>query len=524
MIFRSPHPDLQIPKAPLTQVVLRHAARLADKPAFIDGASGAVLTYRELAENIEHAAAGLAARGLRKGDVAAILSPNAPHYAVVFHAVAMLGGICTTVNPLYTADEIRHQLEDSGAKYLMTVPALMDKARASVPREGLREIFVFGEAAGATAFASLLESSAKIAQSPIDPVADCIALPYSSGTTGKAKGVKISHFAMVANLCQAEGGGMLQESDITLCVLPFFHIYGLTLLMNLGPYVGATVVTLPRFDPEQFLHCVQEYRVTYAPLVPPIVLFLAKHPLVEKYDLSSLRFIGCGAAPLGKGIQQACSDRLKVPVLQGYGMTEMAGVTHLMQREGHATKSGSVGPGVPNCETMIIDLHDGRRLGPGEEGEIWVRSPSAMLGYHNRLEETSSMLDRDGWLHTGDIGYADHEGYIYIVDRLKELIKYKAYQVAPAELEALLLTHPKIADAAVIPSLDAEGGEVPKAFVVVRETLTAEEVMTFVEERVAPFKKIRRVEFVELIPKSPSGKILRRVLVERERAMNGASK
>jgi acyl-CoA synthetase (AMP-forming)/AMP-acid ligase II len=258
--------------------------------------------------------------------------------------------------------------------------------------------------------------------------------------------------------------------------------------------------------------------VTFANVVPPIVLALAKHPAVGNYDLSSLRCVFSGAAPLGDPVAKACAERLGCQVLQGYGLTETSPVTHVGPADPERARPGSIGFPVSNTECRIVSTEDGRVLGPGEHGEICVRGPQNMRGYLGRPDATAAMIDAEGWLHTGDIGYADDQGYFYVVDRVKELIKYKGMQVAPAELEAVLLTHPSVADAAVIPSPDPEAGEVPKAFVVVKGEATPEGIMAFVAERVAPFKKVRLLEVVDQIPKSPSGKILRRLLVERERA------
>ena len=521
MIFRSSYPDIKIPQVPLTQLVLRHAERLADKPAFIDAASRRQLTYGQLAQDIGRAAAGFRRHGFRKGDVLGILSPNVPEYAVAFHAVATLGGICTTINPLSTPDEIRRQLVDSRARYLLTLSPLLANAQAGAQGTSVESLFVFDEAPGAVPFAELIDHDTSVTQLPVDGYNDLIALPYSSGTTGVAKGVMITPHAIAANLCQVEEVGFFEESDVVISVLPFFHIYGLTLTLNAGPYFGCTVVTMMRFELEPFLAALQAFRVTCAPLVPPIVLALAKHPLVERFDLSSLRVIFCGAAPLGGSLQRACEERLKVPVRQGFGMTELAGASYVVAQ--NATRIGSVGVPLPSCETRIVDIESGRDLGTGDEGELWIRSPTMMRGYLNKPDATAATLTSDGWLKTGDIGYIDEDGFVFIIDRLKELIKYNAYQVAPAELEAVLVTHPAVADAAVIGSPDAECGEVPKAFVVLKGEVTGDELMAHVAARVAPYKKIRRIEFIDAIPKSPSGKILRRVLIERERTARSSS-
>jgi acyl-CoA synthetase (AMP-forming)/AMP-acid ligase II len=521
MIFRSPLPDVTIPDMPLAQFIFQRAEARADRPALIEGATGRALTYGQLARAIERAAAGLASRGFKKGDVFAIYAPNCPEYAIAFYAVARLGGINTTVNPLYTVEELTFQLNDSGTKYLLTTPHFIDKAREAVARSGVKEVFVLGEAEDAVPFARLLEADGPAPAVAINPREDLVALPYSSGTTGLPKGVMLTHYNLVSNLRQAEGCEPLPEDDVLVAVLPFFHIYGMVMILSQGLYRGATLVTMPRFDLEEFLRVLQDYAVTRAYTVPPIVLALAKHPLVDKYDLSPLRAIACGAAPLGPEVAAACAERLGKVVRQGYGMTEASPLTHFTPLNLEKINRGTSGQPVPNTECKIVDVGTGEELGPDQEGEIWVRGPQVMRGYLNRPEETAATVDGQGWLHTGDVGFADEDGFFYIVDRVKELIKYKGLQVAPAELEAVLLTHPAVADAAVVPSPDEEAGEVPKAFVVLKSPAAAEELMAFVAARVAPHKKIRLLEFAEQIPKTASGKILRRVLIERERKAAG---
>lgn len=517
MIFRSPYREATISEQPLAEFVLRRAADLPDKPALIDAATKRAMTYGELAEAVRRVAAGLHARGMRKGDVLALFSPNLLEYAVAFHAVATLGGVVTPVNPLYTAPEVAHQLKDAGAKFLLTIPPLVDRALEAAEGTSVEEVFVFGEAKGATPFSSLFQNEGIMPEAEINSREDLVALPYSSGTTGVAKGVMLTHYNMVANLCQLQDHDQTSEQDTLIAILPFFHIYGMNVVMNLGLSKGATIVVMPRFEMEQFLTAMQTYEVTRAHLVPPIILALAKQPVIDDYNLSSLKLIMSGAAPLGESLTAACCERLNCVIKQGYGMTESSPVTHMCGEDPKGIKNGSVGQCIPSTECKIVDLETGAELEPLQEGELWVRGPQVMKGYLNRPEATAQTVDADGWLHTGDIGYADAEGHFFIVDRAKELIKYKGFQVAPAELEALLLTHPAVADAAVIPSPDEEAGEVPKAFVVLKGETTERELKEFVAARVAPHKKIRRLEFIEQIPKSPSGKILRRVLVQRER-------
>ena len=520
MIFRSPYPDVSVREITLTEFVLQRADELGDKPALIEGASGRTISYAQLGESVKSVAAGLAGHGLSKGDVFAIYSPNLPEYAVVLLAVASLGAVNTTVNPLYTADELAHQLKDSKAKFLITVEAFLGNARQAAAEAGIEKLFVFGEAEGAIPFVSLLKSEGEPPEVSINVHEDVVVLPYSSGTTGLPKGVMLTHHNLVGNIHQIvgfKGLTALSEQDTLMGVLPFFHIYGMVVILNYAVSRGATIVTMARFDMEQFLELMARYKVTMAHLVPPIVLGLAKHPAVDNHQFPALRAILSGAAPLGEPVAREAAERLGCTIVQGYGMTEMSPVTHLGLDEAGKGRITSAGRVVPNTEVKIVDIETGEVLGPNQEGELVMRGPQVMKGYLNNPEATAGSII-DGWYHSGDIAYVDEDGHFYVVDRVKELIKYKGFQVAPAELEALLLSHPEVADAAVIPSPDEEAGEVPKAFVVLRGNVTAEELMDFVAGQVAPHKRIRLLEFAAEIPKSLSGKILRRVLVQQERA------
>jgi acyl-CoA synthetase (AMP-forming)/AMP-acid ligase II len=520
MTVRSRFPDVTIPEVPYFALILQHAQEWKDRPAFIDGPTGRTLSYGQVAGGARLVASSLAKRGFKKGDVFAIYSPNIPEYAIAFHAITMLGGIVTTANPLYTVDELAFQLSDTKAKYLVTIPLFVEKANAAAKLSQVEETFVFGEAQGATPFASLLKSDGQLPEIKIDPRRDICAMPYSSGTAGRPKGVMLTHYNLVAITAQIEGVGTttFDENSRSLAILPFYHIYGMVALMNYPLYKGALAVTMPRFDLEQFLKIIQDNRVTHLYLVPPIVLALAKHPLVGQYDLSSVKLINSGAAPLDEGVQKQCAQRIGCLVTQGYGMTETSIAISVSTDNPSETRVGSSGQLLPNMEAKILDVATDTELGPNERGEIVVRGPNIMLGYLNDPDATARTLDKDGWLRTGDIGYIDDDGYFFVVDRVKELIKYKGFQVAPAEMEALLLSHPAITDAAVIGSPDEEAGEVPKAFVVTKAPITPDEIMAYVAERVAPHKRIRKLEIVDEVPKSASGKILRRLLVERERA------
>jgi acyl-CoA synthetase (AMP-forming)/AMP-acid ligase II len=504
------------PRMDLPAYALRHAARLGDKPALVDGVTGRTITYRELAADADRVAAGLVARGFHPGDVLAVHCPNLPEYAVIAYGAMAAGGIVTGANPGLTVEELAGQLADAGARLLVTVPALVDRAVAAAEKAGVEEVYVLGAAPGATPFGELTGHTYPSVRVPIDPDRDLAALPYSSGTSGLPKGVELTHAAMVANVRQSQEALGFRQDDVVVAVAPFFHALGFNVVLPGSLAAGATVVTLARFELAAFLRVIQQHRATLTIVVPPIVLALAYHPLVDSFDLSSLRAVGVGAAPLGAGPEERCAERLGCSVTQGLGMTEATAM--IAGGPLDAPRRGSVGRLVPGTEARIVDPDQHTDLAPGRTGELWVRGPQLMRGYRHNPEATARTIDPDGWLHTGDLCSFDTDGYLYVVDRLKELIKCNGYQVAPAELEHLLLTHPAVADAAVVPRPDPEAGEVPVAHVALRGPATAEELLGYVAERVAPYKRLRAVELTETVPRSPAGKLLRRVLVEAERA------
>jgi acyl-CoA synthetase (AMP-forming)/AMP-acid ligase II len=522
MIFKSPHPAISIPNITISEFVLQQADKYGPKTALIEGTTGRSISYDQLRPLIGSLAAGFAREGVKQGDVFGIYCPNLPEYVLAFHAFATLGAVATMVPTLLTSAEVASQLHDSKARYLLTIPALMERARSAANSAQIEKTFVIGEAEGATPISSLMSGDENLPHVTLQPDIDIAALPYSSGTTGFPKGVMLTHRNLVAMLCQMNAIAPLEENDTVICVVPMYHLYGLHVIANLALTNGATVVTLPRFELSEFLKALEKYRVTVAPLVPPLVLTLSRSPEVDNYDLSSLRLIHCGAASLSDDVARACAQRLGCDIRYGYGLTEVSPLSHVTDPAEH--KPGSVGHCLPNTECRIVDHTNGRELGANEEGEIWIRGPQVMKGYLGNPTATAEMLDAEGWLRTGDVGFVDEDGQLFVVDRVKELIKYKGRQVAPAELEAVLLLHPQIADAAVIPSPDEEAGEVPKAFVVLRPGVNADAnadaIMDFVAERVAPHKRIRKLEFVAEIPKSLAGKILRRVLIEKERQRN----
>ncbi|MEU9475583.1 4-coumarate--CoA ligase family protein [Streptomyces sp. NPDC048191] len=521
-MFRSEYADVPPVELPIHEAVLGHAADFGERPALIDGTDGTTLTYEQVNRFHRRVAAGLADAGVRKGDVLALHSPNTIAFPTAFYAATRAGASVTTVHPLATPEEFAKQLGDSGARWIVTVSPLLEGARRAAELAGsIREIFVCDSAPGHHSLVDMLATTAPEPRLAFDPAEDVAALPYSSGTTGVPKGVMLTHRQIATNLAQLEPAVTMAPGERILAVLPFFHIYGLTALMNAPLRKGATVVVLPRFDLESFLAAVEKHRITGLYVAPPIVLALAKHPAVTRYDLSSLRYVISAAAPLDAHLARACAARLGLPPIgQAYGMTELSPGTHVVPLDRlHDAPAGTVGRLIAGTEMRIVSLDDpGKDHGTGESGEILIRGPQVMKGYLGRPDATTAMIDADGWLHTGDVGHVDEDGWLFVVDRVKELIKYKGFQVAPAELEALLLTHPGIADAAVVGAYNDDGNEVPHAFVVRRADtaagLTRNEIMLYVAERVAPYKRVREVTFVDTVPRAASGKILRRELRE----------
>jgi len=521
-MFRSPFPDESVPAQSVFDFLFADLSpEDAARPALIDGASGAETSYGALKSGAEALAGAFATRGVGIGSVVALHCPNVPAFAIVFHGILRSGATATTLNALYGAEEIATQLTDSGATMLVTVSALSAASFAAAEKVGIpaERVVVLDGADGHPSLRDLLSEGAQAPEVNFDPATHVAVLPYSSGTTGIAKGVQLSHTNLVANVQQCNPVLDVTPADRVLALLPFFHIYGMTVLLNLALRRRATLVTMPRFDLPEFLRIIQDHRCSYVFIAPPVAVALAKHPLVDDYDLSSVRQVFSGAAPLDADLAAAVATRLKTRVRQGYGLTEASPVTHVLPLDQGAISTGSIGVTVPNTESRLVDAETGADIalptsGRSAPGELWVRGPQVMLGYLNRPDATIDTIDSDGWLHTGDVASVGEHGEFFIVDRLKELIKYKGYQVAPAELEALLLTHPEVTDAAVIGVAHETSGEIPMAFVVRQEgsTLDEEQVMSFVAEQVAPHKKVRRVAFIEAIPKSSSGKILRKDL------------
>lgn len=503
--------------------VLARSAERGRRTALICASTGRTISYAELPALVERTAAGLAALSIGQGDVVAIFAANSPEYVLAVLAVARLGAVVTTASPLYTANDLAKQLKDSKARVLLTSSSLAGTWHAALGDTGVEHVVTFddprparaGSPVPLVAFDALAGASTPPPRVAIDP-ADLFALPYSSGTTGLPKGVMLTHGNIVANILQTDSAGHYADGeDTTIAFLPFFHIYGLTVIALMGIWAGATLVVVPKFELESYLALVERHRATFLHVVPPIVVALAKHPAVDGRDLTSIRKLFSGAAPLGAEVTGQCTRRLNCVLQQGYGLTETSPAALITSEQVARHKHGSIGAPVANTECRVVDPETARDVEPGQDGELWIRGPQVMRGYFNRPAETAAAIDADGWFRTGDTGHADDEGHFYVVDRLKELIKYKGMQVPPAELEAVLLAHPAVADAAVVPLPDGDNGEVPRAFVVLKSQASAEELMAHVAARVAPYKRVRRIDLIDTVPKSASGKILRRLLRDR---------
>jgi len=531
--FASPFPEVEIPSKSVYDYLFGDLAEAdADRVALVDTATGRDHTYREMVGRIDEFAGALAGRGVGVGDVVGVLLPNSAAFVVTFHGILRAGATATTINVLFTPSDIAKQLTDSKARMLVTVAALAEQAEQGATAAGLPPdalVVLDGDglaASGHPNAAELIAGATPPPQVSFAPSAHLAVLPYSSGTTGNPKGVMLTHRNLVANVAQIRPLHGMVADDVVLAVLPFFHIYGLTVLLNAALHARARLVIMRSFDLEKFLENIQNHKCTIAFIAPPVAVALAKHPLVDRYNLSSLNVVMSGAAPLDADLGHAVADRLGCRVVQGYGMSELSPVSHITPFDGGKRNMGTIAPlssvgwTVSNAASKLVDPETRSEIdippeGLSETGELWFKGPNVMAGYLGNDAATAETIDEDGWLHTGDLARVDSYGCVYIVDRLKELIKYKGYQVPPAELEALLLSHPAIADAAVVGVIDPESGEeVPKAFVVKQSgaDLTADEVIDFVAGQVAPYKKVRQVEFIDAVPKSAAGKILRKDL------------
>lgn len=537
-IFRSKLPNIYIPNhLPLHKYCFENISQFSTRTCLINSATGATYTYTDVELAAKRIALGLRKLGIKHRDVIMLLLPNSPEFVFAFLGASFRGAISTTANPFYTSSEITKQAKASNVKLIVTQSCYVDKIKRYAEENGVKIVCTDISSLlpdGCLSFAELSLTTSQLDEKNCcydddylsDSVkilpGDVVALPYSSGTTGLPKGVMLTHKGLVTSVAQQVDGEnpnlYFHSEDVIMCVLPLFHIYSLNSILLCGLRVGATILIMQKFEIKGLMELVEKYRVTIAPFVPPIVLAIAKSPLVDEYDLSSIRMIMSGAAPMGKELEDTVRSKLPNAILgQGYGMTEAGPVLSMclaFAKQKFEVKSGSCGTVVRNAEMKIVDTNTGAPLPRNHAGEICIRGDQIMKGYLNNPKSTEETIDKEGWLHTGDIGYVDDDDQVFIIDRLKELIKYKGYQVAPAELEAMLISNPNIIDAAVVPMKDEVAGEVPVAFVVRANgnNISEDEIKQYISQQVIFYKRINRVFFTGKIPKAPSGKILRKDL------------
>jgi long-chain acyl-CoA synthetase len=508
-------------------VILESCSRFPHKTAIIDSScddssSNRRITYAEYAAMVDALARGLAAAGVKPGEVIAIYLPNCWEFCAVYHAATLAGAIPTLLNPSYREREVRYQLENSGAALLISDGTLLHGINlAGLPH--LRRVYTTRQsAAGAESFANLLHPVTAGWPTPNEPSDQTLAaLPYSSGTTGLPKGVMLSHFNLVANVFQfiAPHASELSTNDVALCFLPLYHIYGLNVVLNPVLTLGGTLLLMPRFNIPQLLSLLVDEYVTMMPLVPPALNALCQAAEAGQFPSNHrLRWVKSGAAPLAPELARRFTELTGVLVCQGYGMTEASPVTHVGYLEPELYRPESIGQALVQTECRVVNATsaDESEVQPGQPGELVMRGPQFMLGYWKDAQATAAVL-RDGWFWSGDIVTRDADDFYFVVDRRKEMIKYKGFPVAPAEVEALLLEHPAVRDCGVVGRADAAAGEIPVAFIVLREGSVAtkkleEDLCGFVAERLTSYKQPRQIHFVDALPRTPSGKILRREL------------
>ncbi|MBA0720211.1 hypothetical protein Golax_007841 [Gossypium laxum] len=523
IIYRSKLPDIYIPNhLPLHSYCFQNIANVASRPCLINGTTGKVYTYAEVELTARRIASGLNKLGIQQRQVIMLLLPNTPEFVLSFLGASFRGAIATAANPFFTRAEVSKHAKGSNAKLIITQASYVDKVKEFAQDNDVMVMCIDSAPEGCLHFSELTQADDNDLPEVDIASEDVVALPYSSGTTGLPKGVMLTHKGLVTSVAQQVDGEnpnlYFHSEDVILCILPMFHIYALNSIMLCGLRVGAAILIMQKFEIGLALELIQKYKVTIAPIVPPIMFTIAKSSETDKYDLSSVRMVKSGGAPLGKELEDAVRAKFPGAKLgQGYGMTEAGPVLAMclgFAKEPFEIKSGACGTVVRNAEMKIVDPDTGSSLPRNQAGEICIRGDQIMKGYLNDPEATARTIDKDGWLHTGDIGYIDDDDELFIVDRLKELIKYKGFQVAPAELEAMLIAHPDIIDAAVVGMKDEAVGEVPVAFVVKsgKSEISEDEIKQYISKQVVYYKRISRVFFIEAIPKAPSGKILRKEL------------
>nr|ACI23348.1 4-coumarate CoA ligase 1 [Leucaena leucocephala] len=527
-IFRSKLPDIYIPDhLPLHSYVFENLSQVKDRPCLIDGDTGETLTYADVELTARRVAAGLTKLGIQQGDVIMLVLRNCPQFALAFLGASFAGAAVTTANPLSTPAELAKQATASKSKLIITQAAFVEKIKDFADKRGVSLMCIdstFPETEGISHFSLLTQADEACMPAVKISPDDVVALPYSSGTSGFPKGVMLTHKNLVTSVAQLVDGENPNQyttsDDVHICVLPMFHIYALNSILLCCIRAGAAILTMGKYDIATLLKMIKTYKVTMASFVPPILLNIVKSEEVDRHDLSSIRTIVTGAAPVSVELEQALRAKLPHAILgQGYGMTEGGplSISLSFAKEPVEMKSGACGSVIRNAEMKIVDIETGASLPRNRAGEICIRGNQVMKGYLNDPEATKTTIDEEGWLHTGDIGHVDDDDEVFVVDRLKEIIKYKGFQVAPAELEALLISHPFISDAAVVPMKDEAAGELPVAFVVRSNgfKISEDDIKLFISQQVVYYKRIHKVIFTDTIPKAVSGKILRKDLKAR---------
>ena len=513
----------------LHDLILNSCRRHAQKTAIVDASCGRRFTYAEYGDTVESTARGLIAAGVKPGEVVAIFLANSWEFAAAYHAATLAGAIPTLLNPTYREREVRYQLENSGAVLLISdAPNLEGINLAGLPN--LRRVYTTRQAASGTeAFASLLKPTTAAVPKPDQSSETTLAaLPFSSGTTGLPKGVMLSHLNLVANVYQLLGpnGTKLNSADTVLCFLPLYHIYGLNVMLNPVLTLGATLVLVPRFQAQQVTTLLMDEAVTMMPVVPPAMNALCQAAEAGQFPRDhKVYWVKSGAAPLAPDLARRFTALTNILVCQGYGMTEASPVTHVGFLEPELYRPDSIGHPLAQTDCRVLaqsdfdpdeSPEDMTEAPSGEPGELVMRGPQFMLGYWKEPQATAAVL-RNGWFWSGDIVTRDREGFYRVVDRRKEMIKYKGFPVAPAEVEAVLLEHPAVKECGVVGRPDAAAGEIPVAFVTLRDGFVTgkkmeEELCAFVADRLTHYKQPRQVHFIDAVPKTASGKILRREL------------
>jgi long-chain acyl-CoA synthetase len=519
---------LQYPTVPLQEILRKTAKEHARKAAVVY--QDRQLTYADLDELSDKCAMALASLDVRKGDRVAVYLPNIPQFIIAYYGILKIGAVVTTISPLHREREVEHQLNDSGAETAVTLDSLYPIVAKVRDRTLLKNVVTTNSETFASdidqkpdvhSFQQLLEGSSGSPKEKFNPAEDLAALQYTGGTTGTAKGAMLTHRNLLANTVAFAAWIKGKSEDSFLTALPLFHIYGMTTSMNVPISLGAKMIVLPRFDTTAALTAIQRNKVTVFCGVPTMYAALLANPDIGNFDLTNIRVCVSGASPLPPQVQRRFMEVTGGLLVEGYGLTEASPVTHCnpVDKTMRTVRVGSIGVPLSDTEACIVDLETGtKKLEPGETGELAVKGPQVMKGYWQNPEETALVL-RDGWLFTGDIARMHSEGYFYITDRKKDLIKVKDYSVYPREIEDVLYEHPAVRLCAVVGKPDPHAGEIPKAFIVLKEgaTATEGEIMRFVEEKVAPYKRIREVEFRKELPISSAGKVLRRLLQEEEK-------